>query len=96
MLPNDYPRENYMALLVCICHPISPDKALNASGLLERAEAVKPADWPDERLLEVLREKAEVLQRFPTIKDIDHDPALPSGTLYPKRFGTFKKALELM
>ncbi len=96
MVPQDLPMANYMALLACICHPISAEKALVASGLIQRPGAVKKKSWSNDRLLDALYLKGLELKRTPTIDDINSDPDLPSGAIYGKRFGTYSHACELV
>ncbi len=96
MLPNDYPRENYMALLGSILYSLSPERAMLALGLIEKPYSGPRRTWSNMQLLEELKRKAIELKKTPTIDEINADPDLASGALYVKRFGTYKSACDLV
>ena len=69
------------------------NKALEMAGL--SAANKTPTHYTNEELIALLRGKAKELGRTPSIGDIVSDPCMPAGNIYGKRFGGFRKALEV-
>ena len=74
----------------------SYNKAVIAAGLMPNpwmngGEAL----YSDEELLDLLRQKAENLDRTPTKREVDADLRMPSEGIYRYRFGSYARAIEL-
>lgn len=65
------------------------EEALAAAGL-----DLVGIDLGDDKLLDLLRQKAQQLGRTPKRREVDYDKTMPSSRLYAKHFGSWQNAVN--
>lgn len=74
----------------------SAHNALHASESRERIKALHDAQTrPDEYYLNALREWTDRHGRPPKRREMDADPDMPDSSTVRRRFGSYKRAVEL-